>query len=125
MKARLLALIVVSVTGYFTRPLFERYVLAVAASKAPPCLELLGSTTTEDNGISYIVGSVRNSCDQKFSRVTVSFKIDHQRVATGELPETVVSAYGRNLEPGQVKEFKSTMPVSKDTTFRFDSISAY
>ena len=86
---------------------------------------MLGSTTTEENGSTYIIGSVRNSCDQKFRRVTVSFKIDHQRVATGELPEYTASAYSRNVEPGQIKEFKTSTPVSKNASYRFDAISAY
>ncbi|MBZ5674039.1 MAG: hypothetical protein LAP61_07310 [Acidobacteriia bacterium] len=125
MKARFLALIVLSVTGYFTRPLFESFILSVATSKAPACLDMLGNTTTEDNGGTYIIGSIRNSCDRKFGRVTVSFKIDHQRVATGELPEATVSAYTRDLEPGQTKEFRTSTSVSKDTSYRFDAISAY
>jgi hypothetical protein len=125
MKARFLALIVFSITGYFARPWFEGYVLAIASSKAPDCLEMLGSTTTEENGGTYIIGSVRNSCDRKFGRVTVSFKLGHQRVATGELPEYTVSAYTRDVEPGQIKEFRSSAPVSKDASYRFDSISAF
>ena len=79
MKARFLAFLVVSVTGYFTRPWFEGYVLGIATSKAPDCLEMLGSTTTEDSGSTYAIGSVRNNCDRKFDMVTVSFKMDHRR----------------------------------------------
>lgn len=124
-KARFLAFIVVSVVGYFTRQWFGDIILAVASNKAPACLEMLGSTTTEENGVTYIIGSVRNSCDRKFGRVTVSFKVDHQRVATGELPEFTVPAYSRNIEPGQIKEFRTSAPVSKDASYRFDSISAY
>jgi len=125
MKARFLALVVISVAGYFTRPLFEGFILSVASNKAPACLEMLGSTTTEDSGITYIIGTVRNSCDRKFSSVTVSFKIDHQRGPTGEFPEYTASAYSRNVESGQIKEFRTSSPVSKNATYRFDAISAY
>ena len=125
MKAGLLALVCIFAAGYITRPLFRGFILSATSNKAAECLEMLGNTTTEENGIAYIIGSVRNNCDRPFGSVTVTFKLDRQPGPTGDLPETTISAYSRNVEPGQTKEFKAVVPISKNATYRFDSISAF
>jgi len=124
MKAALITLVCIFAAGYITRPLFRGFILSATSNKSA-CLEIMGNTTTEENGSTYIVGSVRNNCDRKFGYVTVTFKLDRQPGSSGAFSETTVSAYSRDIGPGQTKEFKSFAPVSKNSTYRFDAISAF
>ena len=124
MKAGLIVLLCIFAAGYITRPQFRSFILSATSDKSA-CLEMLGNTTTEENGSTYIAGSVRNNCDRKFGSVTVSFKLDRQSGSAGAFGETIVSAYSRDVEPGQTKEFKSFAPVSKTATYRLDAISAF
>ena len=94
-------------------------------SKAPACLEVLGSTTSEEDGVTYIVGSLRNTCETKFSQVTVLFKLDRVPGPMEGMSEGSAYAYSRDVEPGDVRQFKSAIPVSKDSSYRPDGISAY
>jgi hypothetical protein len=86
---------------------------------------MLGNTTTEENGSTFIIGSVRNNCDRKFSSVTISFKLDSTPGPMENMPTGGAYAYSRDVEPGQIAQFKSAWPVSRDATFRFDGITAY
>ena len=124
MKAGLITLVCIFAAGYITRPLFQSFITSATSDKSA-CLEMLGNTTTEESGSTYIIGSIRNNCDRKFGSVTISFKLDRQHGPMENFSEASVSAYSRDLEPGQTKEFKSFSPVSKNTTYRFDSISAF
>jgi hypothetical protein len=112
---------VAALAGIYAAYSWVRASLGRAGAAAPACLELLGSTTTEENGVTYIIGNVRNGCDQKFSSVLVTFKLD--RRDNSEFPEALASAYGRNLKPGDTWSFRTTLPVSKDVTYRFDGLS--
>jgi hypothetical protein len=119
-------LIVVAV-GYWIRTAFRSTMsAAMTAGVTPACLELMGSTTTEDNGVTKIIGSVRNSCDRKYGTVIVSFKLSRadQNGPLANFPESVITASVSDLKPGDTKDFK-TLPVSSSTTFRFDEMRAF
>jgi len=88
------------------------------------CLSLVGSTTREEQGRSYIVGSVRNRCEMKFSNVTVAFKLDRPDSKVS-LPDAPILAYAKDLKPGETRDFKTQFPIDRKTTFRFDKITAF
>ncbi len=126
MKAStLIGLIVVVAAIYAVRVGFRTVISSVTQGVSPTCLELVGKTTREDEGRTYIVGSVRNNCTRKYGSVTVVFKLDRQRGPMENMSEGVAYAYIRDVGPGETRAFKSAFPVSKDATFRFDTISAY
>lgn len=124
MKAGILTLLCLVGLGFITRPLFRTFILSAASDKLS-CLEVLGNTTTEDNGTTYIIGSVRNNCDRKFSSVTISFKLDRTPGPMETMPEASAYAYARDVTPGQTVQFKSAIPVSKNATYRFDRVTGY
>jgi hypothetical protein len=41
------------------------------------------------------------------------------------MSEYPISAYARDVEPGQTAQFKTVLPVSKAATYRFDGISGF
>ena len=125
MKAGMITLVCIFAAGYITRPLFRGFILSATSNKAAECLEMLGNTTTEEDGITYIVGNVRNNCDRRFGSVTVTFKLDRKPGPKENMSEYPISAYARDVEPGQTKQFKTVVPISKDATYRFDAITAY
>jgi len=102
----------------------NRFVPSVTGSGAQ-CLELTGSTTRDQDSGTYIVGSFRNNCDRPYPQVTVSFKLERPSGPTRDLPEAVVSAYERDVKPGETRNFKTAMPVPRNTIFRLDSISGF
>jgi len=104
---------------------FLNRVISEATSGTPACLEVLGNTTSEVEGRTYIVGSIRNSCERDYGSVTISFKLDRTPGPMGDMPEGVASAYSRNVKAGSTRDFKTTMPISKNATYRFDAINAY
>jgi len=103
---------------------FHKAITTATKDHAGECLSLAGSTTREENGRAYIVGSVRNRCDMKFSNVTVAFKIDRQESKV-RLPGAPILAYAKDLKPGETREFKTQFPIDPKMTFRFDKISAF
>lgn len=123
MKA-VIGLIVILGIGYAIRTMFQHTMASVTSGSSLDCLAVLGSTTTEDEGRTYIVGSIQNNCDRSFGNVTVLFKVSNPG-ASGSFSEGTAYAYGRNIKAGEVKQFKTTLPVSKDATFRFDGVSAF
>jgi hypothetical protein len=42
-----------------------------------------------------------------------------------ELPEAVVLAYARDVQPGETRKFKSSSHIHKNAIFRFDGISGF
>ena len=84
----------------------------VSAAPEMACIVLVEQTSRDVDGSSVITGSVRNDCDRPFGNVTITFNPG----ATG---------YIRNLKRGESKAFE-TKPVAlaKDTSFRFDKITA-
>jgi hypothetical protein len=110
---------------YVLREQFGRVIKTVTTDKAAECLVMLGSTTREEEKLTYIVGNIRNKCDQKFGHVTISFKLDRPSGPMSSLPEAVAVAYARDVQPGETRSFKSVSSISSKSTFRFDAISAY
>jgi hypothetical protein len=41
------------------------------------------------------------------------------------LPEAVVMAYTRDVQPGETRKFKSSTHIQKNSIFRFDRISGF
>jgi hypothetical protein len=108
------------------------------------CLEMLGNTTTEVDGLTKITGSIRNNCDRKFLNVQVSFKVERTTLtgfdgpAFGNtnsnrssnnnnsftLPEPLVTASGHNLMPGGVWSFE-TFPIARGASYRLERMWGY
>jgi hypothetical protein len=84
-----------------------------------------GSTTSEEEGLTYIIGTVRNNCDRKFSSAVILFKLDGNPGASGDFPQGSAYAYASDLEPGETRPFKPALPVSRNATFQFEGINAY
>jgi hypothetical protein len=42
-----------------------------------------------------------------------------------ELPETVILAYARDVQPGETRKFKSSTHIHKNAVFRFERISGF
>src|SRR4051794_34084427 len=103
---------------------FQQFITKATKDHAADCLSLAGSTTREEKGFTYIVGSVRNRCEIKFSNVTVAFKLDRADTKI-TLPDAPILAYAKDLKPGETREFKSAYHIDKKTTFRFDKITAF
>jgi len=123
--AGILALIVVLAAGYTARTWFRDYVGAMTGSKGPTCLELAGNTTAEEEGRTYIIGSVRNNCTRGFGQVTINFKLDRTPGPGVDLPQAVIYAYARDVNAGETRRFKSYLPIPKKATYRFEGFNAY
>ena len=103
---------------------FRQTITAATKDRAADCLTLAGSTTREEKGFTYIVGSVRNRCQTKFSNVTIAFKLDRPDTKIA-LPDAPILAYAKDVKPGETKEFKTAYHIDKKTTYRFDTITAF
>lgn len=144
-----------SVLGLIVAILAARYVLNSAAKslvasattdKGATCLQMLGSTTSVQDGFTYIIGSIKNNCSQKIGNVTITFKLDRQSTpdvklpgtmsssygkpapptkSTFTLPDAVAYAYSRDVQPGETRKFKTAVHISANSTYRFDAIRAY
>jgi hypothetical protein len=122
--AGFVAVLAVLAGGYVFRNWIQHKLIASNTNQAA-CLELAGSTTTEENGQMYIVGSITSHCDTKYGYVHVGFKIE--RSDSGEnLPQGgMVFAYGRDIQPGETWKFKTDMPIPRNSSYRLDGITAY
>jgi len=126
MKASaVLAVIAVGVVIYGLSRWLPRYIAARATGKGPACLVMLGNTTREEENLTYIIGSIKNNCDYRIDQVTVLFKLDRMPGPTESLPEAVAYAYVSDVKPGETREFRTALPVSKNSTYHFDGINAY
>ena len=103
---------------------FQDQLVSNAGSTSASCLAMLGSTTSEENGHTYIIGNIRNNCSRTVGSVTVFFKLDRRGVKE-TVQGATVAAYTRDLKVGETRRFKSTMAIGEDSTFRFDTIVAY
>jgi hypothetical protein len=125
LPAGILVLIAIGVVIYGLNRWLPRYISARATGKGPGCLVMLGNTTRDEENLTYIIGSIKNNCDYRFDQVTVLFKLDRVPGPTENLPEAVAYAYVSGVKPGETREFKTALPVSKNSTYRFDGINAY
>src|ERR1041385_3135391 len=100
--------------------------MATVSSGGPAsCLEMLGSTTAEENGVTSIVGNVRNNCDRSVGHVTVVFGLEPPNGARGSRTGGTFYAYVRDLKPSETRRFKTMFPISKNRTYYFEGINAY
>src|SRR5258707_15767683 len=93
----IVVLAVILAAGYFVRSKFPGFIVSRTSSGAD-CLAMMGSTTTEDEGRTYIVGTVKNNCDRSFGQVTISFKLDRSPESAEILSPAPVYAYARNVK---------------------------
>jgi len=100
-------------------------VVGAATSNRAECLSMLGSTTNEKDGGTYIVGSVRNNCDHPILSVTVTFKMQQGYGPNSQWREGNAYAYVSDVKAGETRKFKSAIPVGKNSIIRFDKIIAY
>ncbi|HTS61765.1 MAG TPA: hypothetical protein VMH28_07055 [Candidatus Acidoferrales bacterium] len=104
---------------------YENVMAGVATGDASKCLAMAGNTTSEEDGRTYIVGSVRNTCTREIRQVTIAFKLDRQRDAKADLPGAPVFAYVNDVKAGETRRFKTAFPVGKDAIYRFDGFNAF
>jgi hypothetical protein len=116
MKALILGLIAFVGIGFVTRGLFQHYIIAEVTTD---------HATTEEEGHTYIIGTIKNNCDRTFSHVTVLFKLDHGALPGAFETDAPVYAYGSDVKSGDIRQVKSFNPISSSATYRFDSINAY
>jgi len=109
----------------FLQHQYRTVMTSATTDRVAKCLTMLGSTTREQDGFTYIVGSVRNNCEQKFGSVTVVFKVDPPSGSTGYRSDAIVYAYSRDVQPHETRQFKTMFQISKNATYRFDSIKAF
>ena len=117
-------LIAILALGYALRGLL-RYELGSVTSDRTACLEMQGSTTTEEDGVTFIVGNIKNNCSTRFGQVTVAFRLAPTPGVTENLATASAYAYCRDVEPGDVRQCKTALPVSKDASYRFEGINAF
>jgi len=109
--AVLAALVVVFILGVS----LKNYIFSVSSTVAPACLEYLGSAIEEIDGVTAISGRIKNNCAHRFQSIQVNFTL---------VPHAKAVAYGHDLQPGKSWDFR-TLPVPKDSVYRFTDISAY
>jgi hypothetical protein len=100
-------------------------VVTSASTNKAACLEMVGNTTREEQGRTYIVGSIRNTCDRKVDHVTINFKVD--RPADSNLGRSggPIYAYSDDVLPGENRQFKTMFPIGKDIIYRYDGMTAF
>lgn len=121
MKSMVIALVAVFLVIGGFRFLFN-HVMSAATEDNSTCLVLEGSTTTEDNHVTYIIGTVRNGCSRRFLNVNISFKLNPQ--PNGMVQAGYVTAHASNLEPGQSLEFKTT-GFTNNNGYQLDKLSGF
>jgi hypothetical protein len=123
----ILGLIIVLGVSYYLRTHFAEWITTAVSSSTPTCFELVGSTTSEDEGVTNIVGSIRNNCTRKYLFVQIVFTLDNTNPDAAMRDRTGGSAVAvvRDLEPGDTSQFKTVIPVPKDASFRLEGITAY
>jgi hypothetical protein len=99
-------------------------VVQEATTDTSNCFELIGSTTTEVDGLTKITGSIRNNCDRRFPNVQVSFKVERSTESSFHLPEPLVTASGHNVGPGGVWSFE-TFPITRGANYRLERMWGY
>ena len=141
----LIAAVVIAGALYYIRGIAFPHVMSeVTASQ--DCLELIVSTTQEENGINRIKGTVRNNCKRKYSMVNVEFLLDRssepvnlsptwsstrsgarpiEQSPMASFPELPVTASARNVEPGATAEIETTMPVPRNSSYRVGKINGF
>jgi hypothetical protein len=81
------------------------------------CIVMVSSTTREEARFLFVVGTIRNNCSYRVSHITVAFK--------GDSSDSPAYAHPDDLQPGETRTFRSSMPVPRDELYHFDKISAF
>ena len=99
-------------------------IVTSASTNRATCLTMLGNTTRDENGASYIVGSIRSDCNRRVDHVTINFKLERSdsSLSRSDVP---VSIYSNDVAPGETRQFKSTFPIGKNAIYRYDGMTAY
>jgi hypothetical protein len=84
------------------------------------CLMLEGNTTTVENGVTYITGTVRNDCDRGFSNVTVTFQL----LGDDTFGQQTAMGYARGLVPHGTVPFQ-TQGIHKYEGHRLEAIRGF
>ena len=126
---KILSSILVVIAFLALRPVlsdwFRSALITKVSANPATCVSMLGNTTNEQDGATYIVGTIRNTCDHRIGSVTVIFKLEQGYGPNKPWREGFAQAYARDVAPGETRKFKSAMPVSKNSIVRFDKINAY
>ncbi len=122
-----LGVVAVALVLLYIRSIYQGTTSAVTQGGDTSCLKVLGSTTSEQDGGTYIVGSVRNECGRNYPSVTVVFKLDASgpEAKTFRSPGAYAQAYIRDLKPSEMKRFKTALPIPKNGLYHFDKITAF
>ena len=122
----ILGLVAILGFGYYLRNVVWNGVASAVNRNDSACVELLGSVSTEDEGRTYITGTIRNNCERNMNSVTISFKVDSPSDSTVQgLPASTAFAYSNDLKPGETRSFKSQFPIAPNSSFRLDSINSF
>jgi hypothetical protein len=116
-------LIVLAVRSALTDK-YEKVMTAVVTDRPADCLKMVGSTTREENGRTFIVGTIRNTCERKIGNVTIAFQVDAAD-RTAFRTNAPILAYARDVQPGETRTFKTPYAIGRNDTFRFDKITAF
>src|SRR5262245_48921792 len=145
-RTLVLAIVALIAIRYALREGLRSLVTSVTTDYAAECLTIVGHTTSVQDGSTFITGSFKNSCDKKFSHVTVAFILDsspridvthlwspaRSGAAPNREPETALNlpkapilAYSSDVRPGETRQFKSAMSIPENSIYHFDKISGY
>ena len=111
----------------FRYGLLENYRRVAAAITGPgpsSCITLVGSTTSEEHGATYIVGSIRNHCRIAISHAAIAFRVDRTSDSNYRSDAPVI-AYAHDIPAGGTKSFKLQIWRDRNFSYRFDSITAF
>jgi hypothetical protein len=109
---------------YYISQQYQHAIAAVTSGGPSSCIAMVGSTRTEENGHTYIVGTIRNNCGRTVGHVTVTFKVDRQSESAFH-SDAPVYAYVNDIPAGETRTFRSMFQIAKDVGFRFDRIIAF
>jgi len=98
---------------------------ATASERRSACIVMAGNTTRDEEGATYIVGQIRNDCDQTINDVTISFQLDPGPESRFNTSGAYAIAYSRDVRPGETRPFKTVVPIGRKTTYHFSKIRAY
>src|SRR5579871_1936151 len=84
--------------------LFREKVIGAATANRADCLSMLGSTTNQQDGGTYIIGSIRNNCDHAVLSVTVTFKLQQGYGPNKSWHEGLAYAYARDVAAGETRK---------------------
>lgn len=109
---------------YFLMENYKKVASAITSGRPSKCVSLEGSTTSEDQGAMYLVGTVRNGCETPVSNATIAFKVD-RAFDSAYTSDTPIIAYAHDIPAGGTRTFKLQIPRNHGFSYRLDSISAF